>query len=155
LDENDVWKSLKDVTQSTKDDRIGIWANISLNNKIDLPNMDIRIRPNIKTMNWINTSNQHVLSQIQDLFDEESYKHFLCQLNEEQRTRFNDIVYCKRLHLDELVCLLLIGGVQIGKTFSFKPIIQGLLKLYNQELGFDLQRIKKHYLYGFYWEINF
>lgn len=78
---------------------------------------------------------------------EESYKHFLCQLNEEQRTRFNDIVYCKRLHLDELVCLLLIGGVQIGKTFSFKLIVQGLLKLYNQELGFDLQRI----FYLFIW----
>jgi hypothetical protein len=37
LGENDVWKNLEDVTQSTKDDRNGIWANISLNNKIDLP----------------------------------------------------------------------------------------------------------------------
>jgi hypothetical protein len=53
LDENHVWKILKDVTQSTKDDRNGIWANISLNNKSDLPNMDIRIRPNIITMNWV------------------------------------------------------------------------------------------------------
>jgi hypothetical protein len=77
------------------------------------------------------------------LFDEESYKHFLCQLNEEQRTRFNDIVYYKRLQsIDEPICLLLIGGVQIGKTFSFKLIVQGSLKLYNQELGFDLQRMK-------------
>jgi len=68
-------------------------------------------------------------------------------LNEEQTTRFNDIVYCKRVRLDELVCLLLIGGVQIGKTFSFKPIVQGLLKLYNQELGFDLQRIKTLFIW--------
>jgi hypothetical protein len=112
--------------------------------------MDIRIRPNITTMNWIDTSYQHVLSQIEDLFDEESYKHFLMSI--EWRTKeqdlFNDVVYCKRLHLDELVCLLLIGDVQIGKTFSFKLIVQS-------RIGFWFTNNKNLFLYGFYWEINF
>jgi hypothetical protein len=44
------------------------------------------------------------------------------------------------LYLDTLTCLFLIGGVGIGKTFTLKFIIQGLLWLYNRNMSFDLTK---------------
>jgi hypothetical protein len=41
-----------------------------------------------------------------------------------------------------LICLFFIGGAGTGKTFTLKPIIQGLLWLYNKNISYDLTKTK-------------
>ncbi len=59
--------------------------------------------------------------------EELEYCSLLKQLNEEQRLIFDDVMHKKQLYLDTIICLFLIGGVGIGKSFTLKFIIQGLL----------------------------
>jgi archaellum biogenesis ATPase FlaH len=74
---------------------------------------------------------------------EEFEYHNLCKkLNEEQRLIFDDIMHKKQLYLDTPICLFLIGDVGTGKTFTLKLIIQGLLRLYNKDMSFDLTKTK-------------
>jgi trans-2-enoyl-CoA reductase len=40
--------------------------------------------------------------------------------------------------------IFLIGGVRIGKTFTFKLFIQGLLGIYNKDLSSNLTKIKNY-----------
>jgi hypothetical protein len=40
---------------------------------------------------------------------------------------FDDVMHRKQLYLDTPICLFLGGGVGIGKIFTLKLIIQGLL----------------------------
>jgi hypothetical protein len=47
----------------------------------------------------------------------------------------------KKTH-DTLICLFLIGGVGTEKTFTLKLIIQGLLRLYNKDISYDLTKTK-------------
>ncbi len=46
------------------------------------------------------------------------------------------------MYPDTLICLYLTGGVGIGKTFTSKLIIRGLLWLYNRNMSFDLTKTK-------------
>jgi len=48
----------------------------------------------------------------------------------------------KQLYPDIFICLFLTGGVRTGKTFTLKLIIQGLLRLYNKNIYFDLTKTK-------------
>jgi hypothetical protein len=48
----------------------------------------------------------------------------------------------KQLYPNALICLFLTRGVGIGKTFTLKLIIQGLLQLYNRDMFFDLTKTK-------------
>jgi hypothetical protein len=48
----------------------------------------------------------------------------------------------KQLYLDTPICLFLTRGARIGKTFTLKLIIQGLLWLYNRDISSDLIRTK-------------
>jgi len=74
---------------------------------------------------------------------EEFEYHNLCKkLNEEKKYIFDDIMHKKQLYLDTPICLFLIGDVGIGKTFTLKLIIQGLLRLYNKDMSFDLTKTK-------------
>jgi hypothetical protein len=41
--------------------------------------------------------------------------------------------------------IFLLGGAGVGKFFTLKLIIQGLLEIYNKDLSFNLTKIK-HYL---------
>jgi hypothetical protein len=66
---------------------------------------------------------------------------FFRQLNEEQILLL--ILSCiKKMYLNIPIHLFLIGGVGSSKTFIFKLIIQGLLRLYNKDLSLDLTKIK-------------
>jgi hypothetical protein len=51
----------------------------------------------------------------------------LRQLNEKQRLVFDDVMHRKQLYLDILTRLFFTKGAGIGKTFTIKFIIQGLL----------------------------
>jgi hypothetical protein len=59
----------------------------------------------------------------------EEFEHcsLLRQLNEEQRLIFYDFMHRKQLHPNTPICLFFTRGVRIGKTFTLKLIIQGLL----------------------------
>jgi hypothetical protein len=48
----------------------------------------------------------------------------------------------KQLYLNTRICLFLTGGVGISKTFTLKFIIQGLLRLYNRDMFYDLIKTK-------------
>jgi hypothetical protein len=48
----------------------------------------------------------------------------------------------KKLYLDTPICLFLIGDARIGKTFTLKFIIQGLLRSYNRKISSDLTKTK-------------
>jgi hypothetical protein len=48
----------------------------------------------------------------------------------------------KQLYHNTLICLFLTKGVGIGKIFTLKLIIQGLLQLYNRDMSFDLTKTK-------------
>jgi hypothetical protein len=70
------------------------------------------------------------------MMQEFEYRNLLKQLNEEQRLIFDDVMHRNQLYHDTLICLFLTRGVGIGKTFTLKLIIQGLLRLYNKDLSF-------------------
>jgi hypothetical protein len=55
------------------------------------------------------------------------YRNLFRQLNEEQRLIFDDVMHKTQLYLDTTICLFLTRGVGIGKNFTLKLIIQGLL----------------------------
>ncbi len=61
----------------------------------------------------------------------------LQKLNKEQHATFDDCMYKKRMHPNQLIQLFFIGGVGIGKTFTFLLLIHGFLKHYNKKLGSD------------------
>jgi hypothetical protein len=61
------------------------------------------------------------------MMEEFEYCSFSRQLNEEQRLIFDDVMHKKQLYLNTSICLFLIGGAGTRKTFTLKPIIQGLL----------------------------
>jgi len=46
------------------------------------------------------------------------------------------------LYPDTLICLFFTRGVKTNKTFTFKFIIQGLLRLYNRGMSFNLTKTK-------------
>jgi hypothetical protein len=48
----------------------------------------------------------------------------------------------KQFYPDTLICLFLTRGVGTNKTFTLKLIIQGLLRLYNKDMSFDLTKTK-------------
>jgi chromosomal replication initiation ATPase DnaA len=68
------------------------------------------------------------------MMEELEYCGLLRQLNEEHILIFDDVMHKKKLYRDTLICLFLIGGVGIGKTFILKLIIQRLLQLYNRNM---------------------
>jgi hypothetical protein len=76
------------------------------------------------------------------MMEEFEYRNLFKPLNEEQRLIFYDVMHRKQLYPDTLICLFLIGGVGIGKNFTLKLIIQGLLRLYNKNISFDLTKTK-------------
>ncbi len=76
------------------------------------------------------------------MMEEFEYRSLLSQLNEEQRLIFGDALCRIQLYLDTSICLFLIGGVGIGKTFTLKFIIRGLLWLYIRNISFDLTKTK-------------
>ncbi len=49
-------------------------------------------------------------------------------------------MHMKQLYLNTLICLFLTKGVGTGKIFTLKLIIQGLLRLYNRDMSFDLTK---------------
>jgi hypothetical protein len=51
-------------------------------------------------------------------------------------------MFRKRVHSSEPLYLFLTGGARIGKTFTFKLLVQGLLRIYNKYLDSDLQKVK-------------
>jgi hypothetical protein len=72
------------------------------------------------------------------MMEEFEYCSLLRQLNEEQRLIFDDVMHRKQLYPDTLICLFL----KRGNFFTLKLIIQGLLRLYNRDISFDLIRTK-------------
>jgi hypothetical protein len=48
----------------------------------------------------------------------------------------------KKLYPNISICLFLTRGAGIGKTFTLKLIIQGLLWLYDKDIFFDLKKTK-------------
>jgi len=48
----------------------------------------------------------------------------------------------KKLYLDIMFCLFLIGDVRTNKNFTLKVIIQGLLRLYNKDISSNLTKTK-------------
>jgi len=74
--------------------------------------------------------------------EEFEYHNLFKQLNEEQRLIFDDIMHRKQLYLDTPICLFLTRDVGTSKTFTLKFIIQGLLRLYNKNVSFDLTKTK-------------
>jgi hypothetical protein len=76
------------------------------------------------------------------MMNEFEYRSLFKQLNEEQRLIFHDVMHRKQLYLDTPICLFLTGGVGIGKKFTLKLIIQGLLQLYNRNISFNLTKTK-------------
>jgi hypothetical protein len=48
----------------------------------------------------------------------------------------------KQLYPYTLICLFFIEGDGTNKTLRLKLIIQGLLRLYNKNMSFDLTKIK-------------
>jgi hypothetical protein len=65
------------------------------------------------------------------------YFSLIRQLNEEFYFIFDDVLY----H-DTSICLILTGGDGAGKVFTLKLTIQGLLRLYNRNMSFDLKKFK-------------
>jgi hypothetical protein len=61
------------------------------------------------------------------MMEEFEYHSLLRQLNEEQRLIFDDVMHKKQLYPNTPICLFFTGCVGIGKFFTSKPIIQGLL----------------------------
>jgi hypothetical protein len=61
------------------------------------------------------------------MMEEFEYRSSFKQLNEEQRLIFDDVMHRTQLYFDTLICLFLTRGIGIGKTFTLKFIIQGLL----------------------------
>jgi hypothetical protein len=59
--------------------------------------------------------------------DELECRSMLKQLNEEQILIFEYIMYRKQMYLNIPIHIFLTGGVGIGKRFTLKLIIQGLL----------------------------
>jgi ABC-type transport system involved in cytochrome c biogenesis ATPase subunit len=55
---------------------------------------------------------------------------------------FDDVMHKNQLYFNTSICLFLTGAVGIGKTFTLKLIIQGLLQLYNRDISFDLTKTK-------------
>jgi hypothetical protein len=61
------------------------------------------------------------------MMEEFEYHSLFRQLNEKKRLIFDDVMHKIQLYLNTSICLFLIGGARIGKTFTLKLIIQGLL----------------------------
>ncbi len=61
------------------------------------------------------------------IMDELECRSMLKQLNEEQILIFEYIMYRKQMYLNIPIHIFLTGGVGIGKRFTLKLIIQGLL----------------------------
>jgi hypothetical protein len=76
------------------------------------------------------------------MMEEFEYRSLLRQLNEEHRLIFDDVMHRKQLYFDTSICLFLTRDVGIGKNFTLKFIIQGLLQLYNKNISFDLAKTK-------------
>jgi hypothetical protein len=55
---------------------------------------------------------------------------------------FDDVMHKKQLYLDTLICLFFIKAVGTSKTLTLKFIIEGLLRLYNKNISFDLTKIR-------------
>jgi len=55
---------------------------------------------------------------------------------------FDDVMHKKQLYLDTLICLFFIKAVGTSKTLTLKFIIEGLLRLYNKNIFFDLTKIR-------------
>jgi hypothetical protein len=55
-------------------------------------------------------------------------------------------MYRKKVYSNVSIHIFLIGSARTSKTFTLKLIIQGLLKIYNKDLSFNLTK-KKHYLW--------
>jgi hypothetical protein len=55
---------------------------------------------------------------------------------------FDDVMHKKQLYLDTLICLFFIKAVGSSKTLTLKFIIEGLLRLYNKNISFDLTKIR-------------
>jgi hypothetical protein len=79
------------------------------------------------------------------IMDESKYQNMFKQLNEEQKLMFDNIMYRKKMYSNISIHIFLTRGVGIGKTFTLKLIIQGLLQIY-KDLSFNLTKIK-HYLW--------
>ncbi len=61
------------------------------------------------------------------MMQEFQYCSFLRQLIEKKRLIFDDVMHRKKLYPNILTCLFFTKGVRIGKNFTLKFIIQGLL----------------------------
>jgi hypothetical protein len=46
------------------------------------------------------------------------------------------------LYFDTPICLFLTKGVRTNKTFTLKLVIQGLLRLYNKDMSYNLTKTK-------------
>jgi hypothetical protein len=55
---------------------------------------------------------------------------------------FDDVMHKKQLYLDTLICLFFIKAVGSSKTLTLKFIIEGLLRLYNKNISFDLTKLR-------------
>ncbi len=64
------------------------------------------------------------------MMEEFEYGKLIKQSNEEQKLTFDDIMYGKKSYCNSPICLFFMRGVGIGKTFTLKLVIQGLLWLY-------------------------
>jgi hypothetical protein len=76
------------------------------------------------------------------MMEEFEYRSLFSQLNEEQKLIFGDVMCRIQSYLDTSICLFLIGGVGIGKTFTLKLIIQRSLRLYIRHISFNLTKTK-------------
>jgi hypothetical protein len=74
--------------------------------------------------------------------DESKYQSMLKQLNKEKRLIFENIMYRKQMYYNIPIHIFLTWGARIGKTFTLKLIIQGLLWQYNKDLSSNLIKIK-------------
>jgi len=61
----------------------------------------------------------------------------LCNLNEEQRTIYDDFMYRKCVKIDISINLFLTRSVGTGKTFILQLIVQGLLCFYHSDIELD------------------
>jgi hypothetical protein len=68
------------------------------------------------------------------MMEEFEYHSLFKQLNEEQRSIFDDVMHRKQLYHDTSICLFLTWGDGTRKSFILKLIIQGLLRLYNRHI---------------------
>jgi hypothetical protein len=117
-------------------------------NTINIEHYDLQSDFVIQSCNGSNQKSQFLKdekftkSSYSMTMEEFEYCNSLRQVNKEQRLIFDDVMHRNQLYLNTPICLFLTGGVQTGKTFTLKFIIQGLLRLCNQDISFDLTKTK-------------